>query len=529
MHNVHTSASADTSNRERMYKSRLHQWGLDKKKKEHEMLEVIRVGFNRKDLNKDSVFQIRGRPVTLGDALHYFSRKGIKDPQTLLDTASEPESASDADVSTPTDAPSLANLPGKHADQNEDESPLDSSSVMSDNVSIATMEMTRSLDKYSLQQVVELRTWLQAIGYTDSSPARVTIVELSMPRELQSPQEYRCMEAMLMQTRLHFKHIFSSRQLCVTSSSWSATSDDGLSDRFYIEMYHGYSSLWNGQNDIAFQQFDQAFGLIRKLVTEEHVPFLIYVYDLVIRYEESGKQVILLKLLHYLSEMARTTCSENHPLRWIATWMIEADSIRSVLASFMLRRILDLFQDSIGYFHQETIALLQTFAWSLVNREEYDEAAIRFEQLARAFETAVGKDSYEVCYAIRATAEAHFLKGSYNRSLEIIQEALVRSVDLPREQKVEIQARCLRHMAEVSKKLGKTEEAEELMQQCVDCCKDTFGTGHPFVERALMHQKSLRINEWTKKPAMPPMVHRLGKGGSAAKHIFASRAALAQD
>src|SRR5271154_3178532 len=87
--------------RERMYKSRLHSWGLDKKKKEHEMLEVIRIGFKQPDMDKDLVFQIRGRPVTLGDALHYFSRKGIKDPQTLLDASPEPSSPSDTGCQTP--------------------------------------------------------------------------------------------------------------------------------------------------------------------------------------------------------------------------------------------------------------------------------------------------------------------------------------------------------------------------------------------------------------------------------------------
>jgi hypothetical protein len=91
-----------------MYKSRLHQWGLDKKKKEHEMLDVIRVGYKRKDIDRDSVFQIRGRPVTLGDALHYFSRKGIKDPTSLLDASPEPVSSpSDADSQSLTDLPLL--------------------------------------------------------------------------------------------------------------------------------------------------------------------------------------------------------------------------------------------------------------------------------------------------------------------------------------------------------------------------------------------------------------------------------------
>ena len=68
-----------------MYKSRLHTWGLDKKKKEHEMLELVRQGMLSGGESKDKVFMIRGRPVTLAEALHYFNRKGVKNPASLLD------------------------------------------------------------------------------------------------------------------------------------------------------------------------------------------------------------------------------------------------------------------------------------------------------------------------------------------------------------------------------------------------------------------------------------------------------------
>ena len=88
-----------------MYKSRLHTWGLDKKKKEHEMLDLVRQGLSQKGEDKEKVFIIRGRSVTLADALHYFNRKGIKDPTTLLDQSLDGigdfSSPDDADVKTP--------------------------------------------------------------------------------------------------------------------------------------------------------------------------------------------------------------------------------------------------------------------------------------------------------------------------------------------------------------------------------------------------------------------------------------------
>lgn len=510
-----------------MYKSRLHQWGLDKKKKEHEMLEVIRIGFQRKDIDKDSVFQIRGRPVTLGDALHYFSRKGIKDPQSLLDAPPESSSSpSEVDCQTPRD------LSGQMPIHAEPDSLMGGADPVSKSSSTPTLSMRTSTTPqptadFAQRQVVALQAWLRTARMGVEVPVKLLPINLSIPRELTAPAEYRYMECILTQTRNHFSNIFATRKLSINGSQWSATSEDGMSDRFYFGMYHGYSSLWNGDNDIAFNRFNQAFDLIEDLLRDQHVGFLIYVYDLVIRYEISGQHVLLHRLLQYLADMAKTVFSENHPIRLIAIWMMEATNIRSLLSEFILRRILDFFQDSIGYFHKETIALLQTFAWALMNREQYDEAAIRFKQLSDAFETTDGKGSYEACYALRAMAEAYFYKGSFGTSLEIVQEALHRSSTLPREQEREIYARCLRQIAEIAKKLGKDDESEAAMQKCVDCCKESFGADHPFVTRAIMHQMSLRKDGCLEKPTIPSSVHRLGKGGGAAKYIWASESARA--
>ncbi len=91
-------------------------------------------------------------------------------------------------------------------------------------------------------------------------------------------------------------------------------------------------------------------------------------------------------LLQHLADMSKTVFeSEEHPIFLVAKLMTHATVSRAWLAESTLRRLLDFFQDSIGYFHPETIALLQTFATGLLNRERFAEAAIRFQQLTDAF------------------------------------------------------------------------------------------------------------------------------------------------
>jgi tetratricopeptide (TPR) repeat protein len=289
-------------------------------------------------------------------------------------------------------------------------------------------------------------------------------------------------------------------------------------------MYHGYSFLWNGQKEKAFENFLAASDSIEGLIKDNHVAFLIYIFDLVVRHDGTGYEDPLLMILQHLADMAKTVYdSEDHPIYLIALWLKNAPMSRAWLAESTLRKLLDFFQDSIGYFHPETIALLQTFATALLNRMRYAEAAVRFQQLVDAFETTQGKNCYEVCYALRSTSEAYFHMDQFPESLQALKAALERSESLPRPEEREIYVRCLRAMAEISNKLGRREEAIETMQHVVDSTREAFGAEHAFSHRARMHLKSIQRGDTASESAIPPMVYRLGRGGSAAKYVWVSR------
>jgi hypothetical protein len=534
----HSNASAHhasgklTWDSERMYKSRLHQWGLDKKKKEHEMLELVRIGLQRQPGEKEPVFNIRGRQVTLGDALHYFNRKGIKDPSTLLNqpqpagSSAEPSSPSEHDIQTPENGPHQVAL---QADPDDDELVLDASEA-DEHPQLETFDLANdskvlltSSPDYARDLVGAL---MQHLGISELGELvrfrKMTSQILAYPRTLPSPAESRYMEALLQQTLSYYKSVFASRNVSADNSTWTATSDDSLSDKFYYDMYHGYSFLWNNQNDLAFERFDQAFSQIEPLLRDHHVAFLMYVYDLVIRYEGTGEEVPMLRLLDFLANMAFTVFqSENHPIRLIAMWLKEANNSRSVLAEFILRRVLEFFQDSIGYFHPETMALLQLFASGLMNQKKYHEAVVRYLQLTDAFETTYGQISYEACYALRSVSEAYFHEDQYQESLQALQAAMDQSQSLPKEEEREIYVRCIRGMAEIFKKIGRVEEGKAAMQHVVDICIETWGEGHKFSVRAKMHLKSFeQENVETAGAAIPPTIYRLGRGGKAAKSIW---------
>ncbi|KAL2413190.1 hypothetical protein ABEF95_004114 [Exophiala dermatitidis] len=511
---------------ERMYKSRLHSWGLDKKKKEHEMLELVRQGLQQKGDDKEKVFLVRGRQVTLADALHYFNRKGIKDPSSLLDA--QPDAS--GDFSSPEEAGARTPI-SSHDDM------LDAAQDISD------YEFTRSplqmddLDKLNIplslplcniaeQRLEILQKALHIPDLPPMPPFRTLAVESFVAHTPVTADDQRYLDLIFQNMQKHYIGLFSRRNLTIqyTTGTWTATSDDALADRFYYSMYHGYSFLWNGQKKRAFDNFYKAFALIESLLKEDQVGFMIYVFDLIIRHDGTGYEQPLLMLLQQLGDMAKTVFgSEDHPVTLIANYLQHARMSRVWLAESTLRRLLDFFQDSIGYFHPETIALLQTFATGLMNRNRFPEAAVRFQQLVDAFETTLSKGCYEVCYALRATSEAYFHMEQYPQSLQALKEALKRAEGLPRAEEREIYVRCLRGIAEISNKLGRKEEANETMQYVVSICREAFGPEHPFTNRAKMHMKSILKGDAASVSSIPPMVYRLGRGGNAAKYIWISR------
>lgn len=511
-----------------MYKSRLHTWGLDKKKKEHEMLDLVRQGLSQKGNDKDKVFLVRGKQVTLADALHYFNRKGIKDPASLLETSTdsprEQSSPEDCDVQTPLSSKVDSFDMMNSISDSDFETPLTPQLSMFG----GNPDELRKGDHASGR----LRQLCEQLGYHELGPLppfRSLVVEKTISNDQPSdPDSGRYLDAIYSQASQHYQEIFHKREISFTNSNdpWTATSDDSVSDQFYYLMYNGYSFLWNGQRTTAFEKFNAAFSMIEQLLRENHVGFLIYVFDLVIRHDGTGYEEPLQLLLQHLTSCSQLVYrSTTNPIYLISSWLlgVPPDVSRSWIALSTLRKLLDFFQDSIGYFHQETIALLQTFATGLLNKKHHLESAVRFQQLVDAFCLTKSKNSYEVAYALRNTAEAYFNHGDYLSSLQAIKMSLDASKGVSWQEEREIHVRCIRALAEISNATGHRDEAIRSMSLVVEICAAVYGPDHTFTRRARMHQKSLRKGDSTKDGALPAMVYRLGRGGSAAKYVWTTR------
>lgn len=496
------------------------------------MLDLVRQGLSHGGADKDKVFIVRGKEVTLADALHYFNRKGIKDPASLLESNGElrmqrdDSSPEDYDVQTPLSSRGdILDVSNPLSDSDYDMPQSPDMTLVSLNPE--RIEYLKSAD-LATERLHRLAQDLCFGVLEPLPPFRNISVEAHISNEKPSdPDSGRYFDAIYAQAQIHYRELFATRdeKLNSAETAWSVTSDSA-SDHFYYLMYQGYSYLWNDQKRAAFENFQKAFDMIERLLLEGHSGFLIYIFDLIIRHDGTGYEEPLLLMLQQLTQLSEIVFdNKTNPIYLISSWLLNAppDVSKSWIALSTMRKLLDFFQDSIGYFHGETIALLQTFATGLLNKKLYREAAVRFQQLVDALGLTRSRNSYEVAYAYRSTSEAYFYLGDYRASLQALSMAIEHSRGIPWQEEREIHVRCLRALAEISNAVNRREEAMTSISYVVEICAAVFGPEHTFTNRARMHQKSMRKGEVLRDGALPPMVYRLGRGGNAALHVWTTR------
>lgn len=93
---------ADSSHRQRMYKTRIKAWGLDKNFKESEVVELFRLRREREKLGKPTTYRIRGREIDWDRVNSYVKRKGLDIARLLeADRSHSPTVAREITCRTP--------------------------------------------------------------------------------------------------------------------------------------------------------------------------------------------------------------------------------------------------------------------------------------------------------------------------------------------------------------------------------------------------------------------------------------------
>lgn len=90
-----------------MYKTRIKQWGLDKKNKENEMRAIVRKSKHVRDQGKPPSFHVRGRSIDYKDVVRYWERKGLR-IEDVIAQRSESKTPETVDCFVPVSSPSMS-------------------------------------------------------------------------------------------------------------------------------------------------------------------------------------------------------------------------------------------------------------------------------------------------------------------------------------------------------------------------------------------------------------------------------------
>ena len=91
-----------------MYKTKITQWGLDKKNKKNEIMAVVRKKTQRDNVGKESRFRIRGQDLDLEKIDRYLKRKRLVRDAAEIQSAPTPPGL---ECFTPTDVPASPRTP----------------------------------------------------------------------------------------------------------------------------------------------------------------------------------------------------------------------------------------------------------------------------------------------------------------------------------------------------------------------------------------------------------------------------------
>lgn len=269
-----------------MLKKRIGIWNLDKKHKELDMLVGLRIALAREAQGKKTTFVIRNREVTLDEIKHYFKRKGVRDPHTLLTGPQACTSNPALSCYTPPSSPCLEVTSAPPNWEDFDETDLDIGELCGQYGGVYGSAIHRASDQ------------------TTPSLAQRICAMLPPPADLSR------LELLLIGTRecsRVYWHGLNKQLFPPLLSAW-------VLPNFISYMLRGSVRLLAGHLVMSFCYFNQAFDQIHPILKHrDPMHLLLCLYELAIFFEGEGICKIFSRLCDYIIELSAIDVDCTHP------------------------------------------------------------------------------------------------------------------------------------------------------------------------------------------------------------------------
>ncbi len=372
---------------ERMYKSRIRTWHLDKNNKEDEMRAIVAMAQELHLAGKRSRFRIRGRTIQPTEVERYFNRKGVANLWKVATASSKLRASSDLDSST---------VETSREQVNSDFAEKIDRSLLADG------------ELESLQR----------------NNARSATILSSICPTLSVPAEFRHMEFLLVSARDYFDP---------SSAEFVDTVVPGdLMYSLELQLFERGAHIAAGYADIADWEMaikcsDRALTRVPGILRGgQSLNFLVCVFLMLGCCEDTERSAFITALLRFVSQIATLTFSPTHPFCQMIHALIDECPHVSDLIELGLQKAADMLQAENLAFDPRTRITAYGSSEILFSRGKFSQARSLLQKSWEREEVLLGKPNAMAICSMMAIAKCDVLQGDYVQAEMFVSTAILR-------------------------------------------------------------------------------------------------------
>lgn len=455
----------------KMYKTKITKWKFDKKIKEEEAWEILRLNFQRELCGKESQFRLRGKRITVDDVLRYFKRKGIRhpDPSTYQSRAS---TSSAIVCHTPCPSPRLDPTQG-----------LGVLTQTSDSFGTEFGDML--LSPQNEWQFAEADTLPWSSDFHQFLQDLLATSELNsheIPKSPLPPRSFLVMEKILTGVIKYYGAAFSNKLFKTSKNGYLTLSNNRSNRSFHTEFFSfcasGIDKMELGMFVEGRRCFSKASGLVASILSTQHPDSLPLILESVLRLNSRGYAEIAIIIVCFMRDLVSRI--PGHPWTQMLSHFGSLD--KSTIGDTLLetwRCVCDNFVKYLGQFHGTALDLHADFV--LYSSRDPVHTFRKLLEVREGSRDQLGKNDDRLISLQFRLGQALYGQKRYIEALDVL-ESLLCILEQARADRF-MRSATLALASYCKYSLGQVAEAVSNLEKSVAILEDVHGRLHPVTLR----------------------------------------------
>jgi hypothetical protein len=443
-----------------MFKTRIKQWGLDKKNKEHEMLAIIRKQRNREAVGKTSSFRVRGRTVDMTRVEYHFKRKGVS-MNEVIRTLSSPAPSTPSAISCFTPSPA----------------------AVSEGPSLDMVLERSSPGLFPAQLCLP--------QFEEVDLYRLLSLTPDIARPLNAPLSLETHEMIAVNLEYYLKISPESETRCLFEVE--AFTGDGV---WYNSWRTGCDLFRLGKHVEAGNCIRGSSDMVKGLLKERAASLLVGICRLIpsFRYYSKGFDAAPLEnlFLKHLAEMSSTILQSEHPISVIILNLLRSDT-RDEISISVLSQMVSILEQKLSIHHDIVFGVRLYLAQQLMILGKHAEADIQAGLVFQRCDGAVERDHYSG-RALLLLADNLYHQRNFAACQSLLYDVLRRA---ERTEETFASAlwtvECLQLLSKTLEYQGEAQQASLRSQEAYDLSVRALGPRHPKTLVSVSNMENLLI------------------------------------